>query len=335
LAVRVRSVVEGTSAQKAARQLFSDDLDFDQINRAVSTQATLADPAWAGPLGMPVVSQAIEDIVAMSAIGRLLVSGALRVDLGQRASVTVPGRQTNASNVGTWVGEGGVVQVKQYSIPTAKLSPHKLEVLCTITFEQSQASNIAEILQRLLSESASLALDAALFASTAATPAQPGGLLHGLTPLTPSTASGIEGAGADLGSLVADIASRGGGARPLFIAAAAQSTSLRFWSGGQFGVTPANDILPITGSAALANGTLICIEPESVAVALSDLRFDVASGASLHMEDTTPGNIVSGTPSTPVKSMFQTDLLALKLSLLGADWGLRASHVSYMTGTSW
>jgi hypothetical protein len=317
--------------------MYGADLDFDIIARAVSTPATLTDPAWAGPLGRYGVSQAVEDIVAMSALGRLLAFGALRVDLGRLASVTIPGRQTVAGNAGQWVAEGAPVQVKQYSILGPKLTPHKLEVITTITWEMANASNIEDVLRVQLTEAANLAIDAAVLSTTAASAAQSAGLLHGLTPLAASTSTGFDACGSDLGKLVADIASRGGGARAAFIAAPSQATAIRFWAGGQFGVTPQTDVLPVAASAALADGTVICIEPESFATTLGEVSFDMSTGTSLHMEDTSPADIVppSGTPSTPVKSMFQTDLLALKMSLLGADWCMRAPHVSYMTGVQW
>jgi hypothetical protein len=55
--------------------------------------------------------------------------------------------------------------------------------------------------------------------------------------------------------------------------------------------------------------------------ALGKARFDLATSATLHMEDTSPADIAgpTGTLAYPVKSMFQTDLIALKMSLLGAD----------------
>jgi hypothetical protein len=339
LAAKVRSVVESAPVQKTAKALSGADLDYDEVLRAASTPAVLNDggSGWAGPLGRYGVSQAVEDVVAMSALGRLLAFGALRVDLGRLASVTIPGRQTVAANAGTWVAEGAPVQVKQYSITGPKLSPHKLEVITTITWEMANASNIEEILRVLMTEAAALAIDAAVLSNSAATPAQSAGLLYGLTPVAASTTGGFDSCGQDLGKLVADIASRGGGARAAFIAAPSQATAIRFWAGGQFGVTPANDVLPVAASAALADGTVVCIEPESFACSLSDVRFDMSMGSTLHMEDTAPKDITSGTGTlaTPVKSLFQTDLIGLKMSLLGADWAMRAPHVSVMTGVQW
>jgi hypothetical protein len=339
LAAKVRAVVENTPVAKVAKAMYGGDLDFDEVQRAASSPAMINDSGsgWAGPLGRFGVSQAVEDIVAMSAIGRLLAFGALRVDLGRLASVTIPGRQTVAANAGAWVAEGQPVQVKQYSILGPKLSPHKLEVITTITWEMSNASNIEEILRQLLTEAAALAIDAAVLSTAAASTAQSAGLLHGLTPIAASTTGGFDSCGQDLGKLVADIASRGGGARAAFIAAPSQATAIRFWAGGQFGVTPQNDVLPVAASAALADGTVIAIEPESFATTLGEVRFDMATSATLHMEDTSPTDITSGTGTLayPVKSLYQTDLIGLKMSLLGADWCMRAPHVSYMTGVQW
>jgi hypothetical protein len=340
LGAKIRAVTEQITATKAAKELYGRDADFDEVLRAASAPALLNDSGsgWAGPLGRYGVSQEVEDIVAMSALGRLLAFGALRVDLGRLASVTIPERQTSAANAGAWIVEGAPVPVKQYSLLGPKLSPHKLECITTITWEMSNASNIEEILRTLLTEAAGLAIDAAVLSTAAATTAQPAGLLHGLSPLTASTSTGFDACGADLGALVADIASRSGGARAAFIAAPAQATAIRFWAGGQFGVTPANDVLPVAASAALAAGTVICIEPESFACSLSDVRFDMSTSATLHMEDTTPLDIVpaaTGTISSPVKNLYQTDTIGLKMSLLGMCWCMRAPHVSYMTGVSW
>jgi hypothetical protein len=337
LGARVRAITEGQSVQKAAKALYADHLDFDAIVRAASSPATLTDPGWAGPVGRFGVSQAVEDIVAMSALGRLLQFGALKIDLGRLASVTVPGRITNAASAGTWVAEGQPVQVKQYSITGPKLSPHKLEVNTSITFEMSRTSNIEDVLRVLITEAAGLAIDGAVLSTAAATPAQSAGLLHGLTALTPSTASGFDACGADLGKLVSDIASRGGGSRAAFIAAPSQATSIRFFAGGQFGVTAQTDVLPVAASAALADGTVVCLEPESFVCTLGEVSFDTTTGATLHFEDTSPQDIAnaSGTVAVPVKSMFQTDSIALRMTLFGADWCMRAPHVSYMTGVQW
>jgi len=66
-------------------------------------------------------------------------------------------------------------------------------------------------------------------------------------------------------------------------------------------------------------------------------EFRASDQTSYHMEDTSPQDITGGTPSpaVPVRSMFQTDSLALKMDLWAA-WGLRAAgHVQFTSGVSW
>jgi hypothetical protein len=335
-AATVRGFVEGVSAETAAKQMWPDDVVTPLVLRGAVTQATTSDPAWAGPLAFQSVSTAIEEAVAMAAIGRVVRAGALAVDLGRNTSVRVPGRTTSAADAGQWVQEGHPIPARQLTMlsgPT--LTPTKLAVLVTMTREMTEASNIEDVVRVLLTEAASLALDAAVFSTAAAVPGKPAGILNGVTALTPTAGgTGFDSCGQDLGALVEDIATRAGGAHAFFVAAPHQAISVRFWAGGQFSVAGESDVLPLAASAGLADGTVLCIEPASFAITLGEPEFSVATVATVHQEDTTPRDIVSGTPATPVTSMWQTDALALRM-LMPANWGMRTAHVSYMTGVQW
>jgi hypothetical protein len=54
------------------------------------------------------------------------------------------------------------------------------------------------------------------------------------------------------------------------------------------------------------------------------------------MEDTAPQDITGGTPSpaTPVKSMWQTDSLALRLIMM-TNWIMRRPVVAWASGVAW
>jgi hypothetical protein len=335
-AATLRGFIEGTKPELAARAMYPDDPVVPMVLRGAVGPAITTDPSWAGPLAAISVSQAVEDIVAMSAIGKLIADGALFINMGRYASVSVPGRAINPADAGSFVGEGQPAKVKQYDLFAGTLRPRKVEVIVTITREMSETSNIEDVLRVLLTEAAGLVFDGAVFSTGAATAAQSAGILNGVTAVVGSTGgSAFDACGIDVGTLVADVASRGGGARAVFIAAPSQATTMRFFAGGQFGVTPSGDVVPVAGSAALADKTVICIEPGSFATSIGAPEFAVSTVATLHQEDTTPADIVAGgTPATPVKSMFQIDALALKMTLWG-DWCMRAPHVSYMTDASW
>jgi hypothetical protein len=92
--------------------------------------------------------------------------------------------------------------------------------------------------------------------------------------------------------------------------------------------------MPVAASAGLAAGTIVCLEARSFVCTIGQPEFTAGPHATIHMEDTTPADIVSGTPATPVKSMWQTDSIALKMTLW-ADWGMRAPHTSFMTAVNW
>ena len=299
-----------------------------------STQATLANSTWAEPLARFAVSEAIEDIVSMTALDRLARTGALQVDMGRNASVVVPGRIIDPTTAASmWVGEGQAVPVKQYDIIGPALNVHKIEVNVVVTRELSEASNIENVLRMLLTEMAGLAIDAAVFSTAAASAQKSAGILNGLTALTGSASTGFDACGADLGTLAADVASRGGGRVIAFIASPQQATQIRFWAGGQFDLTPGGDTtLPVAASAVLPAGTVIGIEPASLAFSFGAPTFSVTKIAALQLDDA-PANTAIMT-STPVKSMWQIDAMALRMTLWG-DFTMRAPHVAFLQGVAW
>jgi hypothetical protein len=336
-ATKVRAFVEGKSAEQVLREHYPEDQVTSVILRGAVKPAITTDPAWAGPLAALSVSEAVQDVVSLSVLGRLMASGGLHIDLGRFASVVVPGRSTTPADAGQWVAEGSPIPARQYSLLGPTLRPHKLSVIATFTREMSEASNIEAILRALMLEAAGPAVDAAILSAAASSPQKSAGLLNGLTPLTPSTATGFDACGRDLGLLVGDIAKRNGGAYAMFVASPSQATAIRFFSGGQFTPDPNRD-MPVAASAALPDKTVMVIEPSSFASTIGAPEFEVGTVATIQQEDTSPADIVGGnspgTPAYPTKSMFQIDAIALKMTVW-CDWCMRAPHVSFMNAVAW
>jgi hypothetical protein len=77
-----------------------------------------------------------------------------------------------------------------------------------------------------------------------------------------------------------------------------------------------------------------------MSVAGDDPRFEVSDQATLHFEDTTPLQLVtgaqgSGVVASPSRSMFQTDSLALRM-ILPMNWAMRRTGViAWITGVTW
>ena len=101
------------------------------------------------PLAQLSISEAIEDIVAMTVVGRLSQSGALKVDLGRYASVRVPGRAVHPGDAGVWVQEGQPIPTRQFQLLGGPLlTPQKLACIVPLTREITEASNIEEAVVR-------------------------------------------------------------------------------------------------------------------------------------------------------------------------------------------
>jgi hypothetical protein len=94
-------------------------------------------------------------------------------------------------------------------------------------------------------------------------------------------------------------------------------------------------------SSTVPAGMVILINADDLMVVQGDTpRFDVSDQATLHFEDTTPLQIsTSGSPNVvaaPVRSMFQTDSLALRM-ILPMNWAIRRlpAPVAWVTGVTW
>jgi hypothetical protein len=324
-AVKVRSFIEGKPASLISKQLYPYDEITPAILRAATNPAKLTTPAWAGSLAAASVSSAVQETVSTSVIGRLMQAGGLSIDLGTFASVVVPGRATTPADAGLWLAEGEGIPARQYHLLGPTLQPHKLAVIVTFSREMSEASNIEDILRALIIEAAGPAIDAAILSTAAASPQRSAGLLNGLTPLVAATgAPSFDNCAEDLGKLLGDLASRNGGAHVFFAASASQAMAIRFFGAGQ-------DTFPVSGSAVLPAGTVIAIEPSSFASTIIEPEFEVGTMATIHQDDTAP-NITGAAAS--VKSMWQTDAIALKMTLW-ADWCMRAPHVAFMNNVNW
>jgi hypothetical protein len=191
------------------------------------------------------------------------------------------------------------------------------------------ADSIEQFARALISEAAAATLDTKMFSSDPGDATAPAGILSGATVVPPSTATAAWAISSDIGALVQALAEYGGGLEPVIIAAPSQAASLRMWRQQDY-----YDVFP---SLALPSGTVVAVEASSFASALDGVpAFSASTGATLHMEDTTPTDISgSGGVATPVKSMFQVDLVGLRM-ILNATWGLRnPKHVAIVQGTNW
>lgn len=302
------------------------------VNPAMTTVA-----GWAAELVQTQNAGFLNRILPKS-IYMPLANRGVRYTFGSGISqLKIPVRTTGSLLAGAWVGEGAPKPVKRASFAAVTLTPYKLAVISTFTEEMALYSNpaIEAIIRQGLQDDTSVSLDTYLIDAVASSSSRPAGLLNGVTPLT-ATAAGTatEKMVADMKGLIAAIVAAGGGTDILCLINPAQAISLGFaqTTTGDFlfaTVQEAGQKFSVTFivSQTVAAGRVIAIEASEFATATGDTpRFAVSNEATLHEEDTTP--LAIGTPgapavvAAPVRSLFQTDSIAIRLTLY-VTWVMR------------
>ena len=188
------------------------------------------------------------------------------------------------------------------------------------------------MLTTLLRENAALALDASLFCATAATADRPAGILAGVSALTATAGGGDAAMDADLALLASAIGDNTSGLA--YVMHPAQAAAVRLRRSTAF---PAD--IPIWSTIAVAEGTVIALDPLALVSAFgAEPEITASREAVLHM-DTAPLPIGTvGSPpavAAPSRTLWQTDCIAVRL-VLRAAWAWRApGAVAWISDTTW
>ena len=201
---------ERTSPDRLVRAIWPQDVDAVGITRAATSPTSTDDfPA--------VNSSAVMPLAAPSAAATKLFSRAVSIDLAGLSTVSLI--HPDVVPLPAFVGEGQPAPVAMLHFDGTPLGPAKKMLLLTgLSGELEAASPEAAsvIIGRALDQSASKALDAAVFSNVAADAVRPAGLLNGVTPLA-ATPGGAAAAAmqADLSALAAALAAAGFGDEPI------------------------------------------------------------------------------------------------------------------------
>jgi hypothetical protein len=266
-----------------------------------------------------------------SAFGQF-VPTALNVSLPGLYGVTIP-YDLAAGDTLSWPGESNPAQVIQRSLTSVTLTATKKVIgITTATREIFEHTSFEVIMRDLLSRQTALSFEKKMFSTDAATTAAPAGLLYNITPKSATAGGGDAAFVADMSALAGSVSAVGGNnlffvAGPAAYAKILLRQPLFKW--------------PLAPSAALADTTVVCINPPCVAIGggLDPPRLDVSNVATVHLEDTTPLGISTGgaTPSyaAPVRSLYQTDALAIRI-IANIDWALRTSSgIAVVNSITW
>lgn len=323
--------------EKVLRDRYQNDEPTNIVLRAAVNPAMTSVAGWAQEL-VQTANVGFLDRLIPNFIYPALSAAGTKYTFGPTAgTIKIPVRTTSQTLAGSWVGEGAPKPVKRASFTPITLTPFKLSVISTFSEEMALYATpaIEGIIRQGMQDDTGIALDSYLIDNVAASATRPAGLLNGVTPLT-ATAAGTaaEKMVADLKQLVAAIIAAGGGRNIVILLNPAQAMALGFvqTTTGDFLFASADEAgarfnVRFISSLTVPAGRVIAVDAADFATATGDTPlFAVSNEATLHMEDTTPLAIgTAGTPNViaaPTQSLFQTDTIAIRMSI-HLTWAMR------------
>lgn len=313
--------------------------------RADQTIGTTTVSGWASEL-VQTVNQGFLDALMPYSIYPALRSRGIGVSFDGIGTVSLPSRTANGAG-GGFVAEGSPIRVGRITTAAVTMTPKKLGVIVPFSRELAKRSTpaIEALVRQAILEDTAVILDSAIIDATASSTARPAGLLNGVSAVATGYGGGdYQAVVADLKALLAPFYAANAGDNITVLINPAQGLALSMMPGpgaaGELGwAEPLTRRLNIIESTTVPAGRLIALRNSDFATALGDApEFDVSEQATVHMEDTTPLEIVSGTgPTTadPVRSFFQTATIGIRM-LMDVSWKMRRSGmVQWIDGTSW
>jgi HK97 family phage major capsid protein/HK97 family phage prohead protease len=356
LTAQVVAHVHKTPLVETMKALYGEDpttkavMDAVVVNKAAVAPADTTTSAWAGALVQTAIGDFFELLLPQSVYPRLSQIGG-RFGFGRNGTVSLPTRDATPTVAGSFVAEGGAIPVRRAGFSAITLTPKKMAVITTFTREITERSTpaIEQLLRNAIQEDTAVSIDSVLLDANAATAVRPAGLRNGITTAAGTAGGGFAAVVADLKAILGGLitATNGNIRNPVWLMNPAQALALSLTqnAGGDF---PFEQEVngskfrgyPIIQSTTVPAGVVIIVDAADFFSATGDdPKFDVSDQATLHMEDTTPLAIgTAGAPNTvaaPVRSLFQTDSLALRM-ILPINWALRRTGVAIeRTAVTW
>lgn len=323
---------------------------FSFITRAASAPADTTTSGWASQLVETQVADFMQLLMPQSVYPGLSSKG-LRLNFGRSGIISIPSRTATPTIAGSFVAQGAPIPVRQGAFGSITLTPKKMAVISTFTREIAEHSTpaIEGLIRNAIQEDTSVSLDTILLDTTAASTTRPAGLRNGVSTFTATAGGGFAALVGDLKGLLGLLVtgSNGNVRSPVWIMNPIQalSASLTQNAGGDFPFAAEINQgrfqgYPLILSSTVTAGMVILVDAaDFVSVEGDSPRFDMSDTATLHMEDTTPLAIgTAGTPPTvaaPVRSLYQTDSMALRM-IMDVNWAMRrAGVVAWTSSVTW
>lgn len=353
--VVLRAKEWNVSTEAARTKIYGDDVSTREaceiILRAATAPAMTTVVGWAAELVQPRYEQLLGLLMPKAILTRLAPRG-LALDFAGAGRIVIPMRSRTPTIAGSFVGEGLPIPVRQGAFTSQTLVPKKVAVISVWTREMDEYSTpaIEGVIREAIQDDTSVAVDSVLLDANPATVVRPAGILNGVAALTPTAGGGIAAVVGDIKQLInaITVATFGNVRNLVWLMNPSDVLSASLVSAASTGVFPFKEeiargtlaTVPIVDSSTVPAKTVILMDAaDFVSVGGGAPRFEMSDSATLHLEDTTPLELVAagspGVVAAPQRSLFQTDSLALRM-VMPLNWAnRRTGTVAWVANVTW
>lgn len=298
------------------------------VERGAAPIATTTGAGFAAELVQNLVGDFIGTLAPLSAAAAIISRG-VSVPMPGAGRLSIPAREGAPSTAVAWVGEGQPIPVRVYQLnDDTVLSPRKFGFIVGVSRELAKRANGEGVIRQLMREDAAATLDGAYFSTAAGDATTHPGMLNGVTAGTGFAGGDRTAIEADLSTLSDAVAANGSG-EVIFVTSPKRAARFKIIAPE---ISREVTMLP---SLAVADDRILAVDPLSWAHGFgTDFDIDASEGAVMHMSDD-PDPIVDGSAADPVRSMWQTASLALRLIGDVAFAARRPNAVAYVDGVTW
>lgn len=343
--VRLLSHASGKSIDKVLEERYPGHEATAAVTRTAVAVATTTTSGWASQLVQTATAEFLS-LLPATAIYPALRSLGTGLTFGPNSgAIKIPYSSTTAALAGGFVLEGDPIPVGRLTLDSITLTPHKFGIIVPFTKEVLAYTNpsIEAIVRAELLNRTAIKLDSLLIDSTVGSATRPAGLLYNIS------AAGSAYGGSDyqafledMKTLLAPFDTANAGRQLALLMNPAQARNVRMMAGpNSSGFGWANQFLAdfrVVVSTSVPSGTVIAIDTADFVTGTGDApMFEASDQATIHVDDA-PAPLSTGggpTVATPIRSMFQTNSVALKMSM-DVTWAMRRSGmVQYISSVGW
>lgn len=315
-----RAACRGADPVMMLKSAWPEDRQALNVLRAVASPLTTA--------GYPVANIAglFRSLAPKSAALELFGMGR-SIDLTGLNTVSIP--HIGALATAPFVAEGAPGPVIQSPTSALVIGPtKKILVMAGVSRELDEATpqGAVNIVATILGDAAAKALDVAAFGTAAATASAPAGLLHGVVPIAPSSATmQVNAMFEDVGNLAEAIGDADIDVNELvFVGGPKQAVAMKMFLGERFDY-------PILSSIAL-KGSLAAFAAPAVASAYADLpQVETSRESMLQYSDAPAADPMTAGPTL---SAFQQELINIRIRGRAA-WGVHPGGAQVVNNVVW